>query len=163
MKHSRGSPTFRTPRGVQKRISLRQQTPDKILLAPCVLRLSQPMKCTALLVVYTCRRKVTGWLAKKFKSPKLAEVCYNYCNSSSIANAACAGGNFKPTTVNVSMQTDDVDESVLAHLFKALPINKQLDFLSKRFLEYMLVAFSVILSEDLLIYTAKAMSHLGHN
>jgi len=31
------------------------------------------------------------------------------------------------------------------------------------FLEYMLVAFSVIVPEDLLIYTAKAMSHLGHS
>ena len=87
---------------------------DEILLAPCVLQLSEPMKRTALLVVYTCRCKVTGWLAKKFKSPKLAEVCYNHCNSSSIANAACAGRNFKPTTANVGMLTGDVDESVLA-------------------------------------------------
>ena len=111
-----------------------------------------------------CRHKVTGWLAKKFKTPKLSEVHYNQCNSSSMTDAACAGVNFKPTTTHdASTQTDDVDKSVLAHLFKVLPINKQLEFLSTMFSEYMLVAFHVIVPEDFLGYTAKAMSQLRHS
>ena len=114
-------------------------------------------------IAQACRHKVTGWLAKKFKTPKLAEVHYNHCNLSSMTNAACAGVNFKPATTHAGTQTDDVDESVLAHLFKALPISKQLEFLSKMFSEYMLVAFYIIVPEDFLSYTAKAMSQLRHN
>jgi len=94
-------------------------------------------------IAQACRCKVTGWLAKKFKTPQLAEVHYHHCNSSSMINAACAGQAYHHSCRHT---TDDVDESVLAHLFKALPINKQLEFLSKIFSEYMLVVFHVIIS-----------------
>jgi len=102
-----------------------------------------------LLIAQACRRKVTGWLAKKFKTP-LAEVHYNCCNSFSTVNAACAGVNVNPTTRstthNAGTQTDDV-KSVLAHLFKALPLNKQLEFLSIMFSDDMLVEFNVLMPE----------------
>ena len=127
-----------------------------LVLTSCILILAQ-----------ACQRKVTGWLAKKFKTPKLAEVHCNHSNSSSTINAACAGVNVNPTTRSTthdaSTQTDDVDKSVLAHLFKALPLNKQLEFLSTMFSYYMLVKFNVLVPEDFLDYTTKAMSQLRHS
>ena len=58
------------------------------------------------------------------------------------------------------MQTDDISESVLAYLLKMLPMNEQLEFLSKTSSEYMLAAFLIIVPEDFLSYTANAMSQL---
>ena len=75
---------------------------------------------------------------------------YNCCNSFSTINAACAGVNVNPTTRstthNAGTLTDDV-KSVLAHLFKALPLNKQLEFLSIMFSDDMLVEFNVLVPE----------------
>jgi len=58
------------------------------------------------------------------------------------------------------VQTDDINESVLVDLLKALPMNKRPEFLSKMLLKCTLAAFHIIVPDDFLSYTAKAMSQL---
>ena len=109
-----------------------------------------------------CRFKVTGWLAKKYKTPREAEAHYCEPDRSSV-NIKNSCASVHKTTASASVQTDDVDVSVLiTHLFTTLPVTDQLNLLSKLFPVYMLNNCCIDVPEDFLSCASNAMSRLRH-
>ena len=109
-----------------------------------------------------CRFKVTGWLAKKFKSPRAAEAHYCELDKSSVSIHNNCVSVHKATT-SASVQTDDVDVSALTHLYTTLPVTDQMNVLSKLFSVYMLNNRCIDVPEDFLSYASNAMSRLRHS
>lgn len=107
----------------------------------------------------TCRFKVTGWLAKKFKTPKAAEAHYCMPDTSAVSAHTCASIH-KAATVSANVQTDDVNVSTITDLFNTLPVDDQMEVLSKLFSVYMLNSFCINVPEDFISYAANAMSEL---
>ena len=115
-----------------------------------------------------CRFKVTGWLAKKCKSPRAAEA--HYCQpdtSSSVSTDASASvrketasASMQKETASASVQTDDMDIAALTHFFNGLLVDDQMTVLSDLFSVYMLNSFGINIPDDFLSYAANAMLQL---
>ena len=108
-----------------------------------------------------CRFKVTGWLAKKYKTPKAAEAHYCEPDISSVSIDNCASTH--KATASASVQTDKADVSVLTHLFTTLPADDQINVLSKLYSVYMLNNCNIDVPEDFISYASNAMSQLRHS
>ena len=107
-----------------------------------------------------CRFKVTGWLAKKYKTPRAAEAHYCQPDTSSVSTHTCT--SVHKETASASVQTDDMDIAALAHLFNALPVNDQMRVLSNLFSVHMLNSFGINVPDDFLSYAANAKFQLRH-
>ena len=105
-----------------------------------------------------CRFKVTGWLAKKYNTPRAAEAHYCQPDTSSVSTHACA--SVIKETASASVQTDDMDIDALAHFFNALPVNDQMRVLSNLFSVHMLNSFGINVPDDFLSCAANAMYQL---
>ena len=109
-----------------------------------------------------CRFKVIGWLAKKYKTPKEAESLFHssstQLNSSSLNNVSCVKKCKK--AMCASTQTDDMDMTTIVHCYDKLSADLKMEMLSKLFISYMLSNFCLLVPDDFLSYTAKAMVKL---
>ena len=108
-----------------------------------------------------CRFKVTGWLAKKYETPRAAKTHYCEPDKSSVSIENCTSTH--KATASASVQTDKVDVSVLTHLFTTLPADDQINVLSKLYSVYMLNNCNIDVPEDFISYASNAMSQLRHS
>ena len=101
-----------------------------------------------------------GWLAKKYKTPREAESQFH--RSLTQPNPSSVNNNVKKCrkAICASTQTDDMDMTTIVHCYDKLSADSKLEILSKLFTSYMLSNFSLLVPDDFLSCSAKAMSKL---
>ncbi|XP_065884177.1 uncharacterized protein [Dysidea avara] len=106
--------------------------------------------------VNALRSKVTGWLAKRYKTPKDAET---WCCGESVTIAQVSASPAR-TVQSEGVQTTPVDLAFVCHIFNQLQTECQLAALSELFSTYM-SQFSLTVPADFLSNAANAMVRLS--
>ena len=110
-----------------------------------------------LFVASACRHKVVGRLKKQFKTPKDA-VESSYSGHQDLDTASLV---VNTTENNVSVtESLEVEPSVLERYFNQLPVNAQLDLLSKLFSSYASSEMRLSVPDDFIVLAARAMLQL---